>query len=109
MIVDSCGTGVGGGSGRATLSSQAVQLAPPACGLEWFNARIGYLRSLGKANAVRMCQEMGVNPESCNLTVMLHAIVNAEELGAIVGAEDLRSQEEEENEQAGANSGKVIM
>ena len=106
MIGDSCVTGVGGGSGRATRSSRSAQFASPACGLEWFNARISYLRTLGKANAYRMCQEMGVNPMCRNLEVMLHAIVNAEEeSGAIVGAEDLRSQEEEENEHAGANSG----
>ena len=114
MIGDSCVTGVGGGSGRATRSSRSAQFASPACGLEWFNARISYLRTLGKANAVRMCQEMGVNlgvnPMCRNLEVMLHAIVNAEEeSGAIVGPEDLRIEEEEENEEAGAISGKVIM
>lgn len=104
MSVDSCVTVVA--AAAAASSTPAVTRSGKGASTwqghtrhtQRINARIGYLRGLGKAAVVRMCQELSVIPESANLTRMIYAIVDAEEL---------RREQEEDKEQADTKSGKA--
>jgi hypothetical protein len=97
-FIDSCVTVVPGTvGGMQTSRIQARQLAPQ-CGIvpapneaHIINAREAELRGLGKAHVRALCNQFGVASGIKNLTVMIHAVTNAEILRK---KEEAREREE---------------
>ena len=60
------------------------------------NARVAELRRLGKDHVRALCNQFGVGAGSNNLTVMIHAVMNAEEI--LREEEEARAREREEGQ-----------
>ena len=105
-FIDSCVTVVPDiVGGMQTSRIQARQVAPRPGGIvpapndaQRINAREAELRRLGKAHVRALCNQFGVASGINNLTVMIHAVMNAEEI--------LR-EEEEAREREEGQSGKA--
>jgi hypothetical protein len=96
MIFDSCVTVVADAGGRQTRRSKLAEAGPQSRGMqpilndtERINLRMSELRTLGKPAVEKLCQELRVNPNSTNLTVLISALVNQEEMNR---------EEEEQNQ-----------